>query len=260
MYLKKALRYVEKSLRTQAYAWPSKVGILFSLLFFLSLTFAYGVYVGVYKAFPFDYVQALKQFIAPSPLANERNGESRVKQFEYLSAQSDIVFVGGSITEGAIWGEFLSQYEVANRGVRGDTTSDILLRVDSILSVKPKVIFIMVGINDIYRAVPIENIFENYSILIDRFVESGAEVIVQSTVQCEMRLCGEARVEKVNELNKLLKSVSAEKGFMYLGLKALSDRKGLKKSFTTDGVHLTVDAYAYWLSLVLSELKKLKGF
>ena len=125
--------------KSTRYTWGAKI---FIALVLVLGCFAYGVYVGVYKAFPYDYVYSLRQLIKSYPLATERNGESRrVAQFEFVSTAADIVFIGDSITEGGIWNEFLPQYNVVNRGVGGDKASDILQRLDSFISVKPKIGF-----------------------------------------------------------------------------------------------------------------------
>ena len=66
--------------------------------------------------------------------------------------QNSIVFLGDSITQG--WGpEFRGQFEgmkVANRGIGGDTTRGMLIRLEKdVLSLNPKAVVMLMGTNDL---------------------------------------------------------------------------------------------------------------
>ena len=223
--------------------------------------FGWGVYVGVYKSFPYDLVYELKQFVKPSPLTNERNGESkRISQFEFVNSKADVVLIGDSITEGAIWNEFFPQYRLLNRGVGGDKASDVQQRIDSIVSVEPKYAFIMVGINEIYQDISVKEIFGNYVEIVHKLQEKDIDVIIQSTIQCELSRCGQKRVSKVNELNALLSAFASKNDIQYLNLGKLADNRGLDGSLTTDGVHLNMEGYAVWVDILSVKLKHLLGF
>ena len=223
--------------------------------------FAWGVYVGVYKAFPYDLVYELRQFVKLSPLANERNGESRrISQFEFVNSKPDVVLIGDSITEGAIWNEFFPKYRLLNRGIGGDKASDIQQRINSIVSVEPKYAFIMVGINDIYENISVEDIFGNYAEIVRKLQEKDVDVVIQSTIQCELSKCGQKRVSKVNELNALLSAFALKNDIQYLNLGKLADDRGLDASFTTDGVHLNMEGYGTWVDLLSPKLEQLLGF
>lgn len=233
--------------------------ILFFGLFIGSLFFSYGVYVGVYQIFPYNYLLSLKQTVVNSNHGFiEVSRESvRNDQFKLLKHKSNIVFVGDSITEQAIFNELLSNYKVANRGIGGDSVSDIFLRINSITSLDPKVVFIMAGINDIYKEKPINVIFEDYKKLVNALIERNIKIVIQSTIQCELLKCGKKKVESVNKLNYMLSDLSKQSGISFLNLKKLSEKNGLEKKFTWDGVHLTANAYIYWSSIILEELDDL---
>jgi lysophospholipase L1-like esterase len=67
-----------------------------------------------------------------------------------------IVFLGNSLTEGAYGGNFVTeiarripQHEILNAGIGGDTTLNLLSRVDSdVLAKEPDGVFVMCGGND----------------------------------------------------------------------------------------------------------------
>jgi len=72
--------------------------------------------------------------------------------------QGAVVFLGDSITQG--WGDDMGKafgaMKVANRGISGDTTRGLLIRLaDDVLSLKPKAVVILAGTNDLEeRAAP----------------------------------------------------------------------------------------------------------
>jgi lysophospholipase L1-like esterase len=177
-----------------------------------------------------------------------------------VNSKADIVLIGDSITEGAIWNEFFPKYRLLNRGIDGDKSSDILKRIDSIVSVEPKYAFIMVGINDIDQHISLEEIFGNYVEIVRKLQEKDIGVVIQSTIQCELSKCGQKRVSKVNELNALLSVFASKNDIQYLDLGKLSDVRGLDASFTTDGLHLNMKGYATWVDILSPKLEQLLGF
>jgi lysophospholipase L1-like esterase len=130
-----------------------RCGIVSALL---TIFFSYGVLVGVYKIFPHSQILAFKQFLMPNPSSIGRNKEYRIELFEKFSPSAEVVFIGDSITEGGEWTEFFPNLKVSNRGVGSDKTSDVLKRIDSIISVTPNTAFIMLGINDISGEIAID--------------------------------------------------------------------------------------------------------
>lgn len=226
---------------------PSK---LFKYLFILSVLgsiFAYGVAVGTYKIYPYSHISSLKQMIKVNTHEIRRNKEHRVQLFEEFPAYADIVFIGDSITEGGEWNDFFPNLNISNRGVGGDMTSDVIVRMDSVIAVNPKVAIIMLGINDIYNKVSNDEIVANYSSIVGMLVKNKVEVIIQSTIQCELKECGQDKVSQVNALNDKLLMLSHELNVSYVFLEDLSSQKGLSSDFTYDGVHLTADGYRNWV-------------
>ncbi|HRX82839.1 MAG TPA: GDSL-type esterase/lipase family protein, partial [Pirellulaceae bacterium] len=66
--------------------------------------------------------------------------------------QNAVVFLGDSITQG--WGpEFRGQFagmKLANRGIGGDTTRGMLIRLQQdVLSLNPKAVVLLMGTNDL---------------------------------------------------------------------------------------------------------------
>lgn len=58
-----------------------------------------------------------------------------------------VIMLGDSLTEQNLWVESL-RCVVSNRGISGDTSQDILNRLDEVIAEKPKIVFLQIGIND----------------------------------------------------------------------------------------------------------------
>ena len=75
------------------------------------------------------------------------------KQLGLPSKNKDrVVFMGNSITEGwsTIFPEFFEGKQYINRGISGQTTPQMLIRFrPDVIDLKPKVVLILAGINDI---------------------------------------------------------------------------------------------------------------
>jgi acyl-CoA thioesterase-1 len=69
-------------------------------------------------------------------------------------------------------------YHVVNAGISGDTTSGGLSRIDSALSVHPKIVILELGANDGLRGLPIRETKRNLQQMILKSQESGAAVVL----------------------------------------------------------------------------------
>ena len=90
------------------------------------------------------------------------------KLFDGLSKNYDVVFLGDSLTNGGRWSEAFIEKRVANRGIGGDTSQGILNRVDKVIALNPKTVYLMLGINDIMHDKKSAYIFERYKKIITK--------------------------------------------------------------------------------------------
>lgn len=70
------------------------------------------------------------------------------------------------------------RFEVINAGVSGDTTSGGLRRISRYLDRKIDVFVLELGINDAFRAVPVNQMRENLQAIIDRVQKSNPNVAI----------------------------------------------------------------------------------
>lgn len=163
--------------------------------------------------------------------------------------------IGDSITAGGNWSSRFPGVRIANRGVVSDTSLKILARMDGILATEPDRAFLMFGINDIYNGVPVERIVSRYARIVDILQARGVEVVIQSTLACAGSVCGDKLV-RVGELNRRLKALARQKRVKFIDINSsLSDRSGLRASYTRDGVHITQAGYRVWYAALAPHMQ-----
>lgn len=156
----------------------------------------------------------------------------------------DLVLLGDSLTKRGEWKTLLDKQNLINLGVDGDTTSGILKRIDTVISLKPKKVFFMAGINDLCVSVPLQEVFENYKRILELLKENGIYVMVQLTLVTQMPAVN----KKVILFNELLKEYCEKNSIDILDLSSsFTNQNGLlKEELTTDGLHLGRNAYKAW--------------
>jgi lysophospholipase L1-like esterase len=162
-------------------------------------------------------------------------------------AEDPITFVGDSITAFNNWQAAFPERITFNQGVPGDTTYHIALRAGNIQKTGAKTYIMMMGINDIlwWKFDP-QNIRDRILMTRDYLRNTtGARVIIQSTLTCTRSLCGSEALNKVNELNRLLRNNVPKEDFLDINT-VLSDRNGLIPAYTYDGIHLNSTGYQVW--------------
>lgn len=173
----------------------------------------------------------------------------------YSHAQSavDVVFMGDSITQ--FWQNAqpeLFASGVVNRGISGQTTRQMRLRFQrEVLDVKPRVLHLMAGTNDIAQnegPVALEQTFRNIQTMAEQARLRGIRVVIGSTLpasQFSWRPSITGAAAKIQQLNTWLKKYCAESGALYADYYAVVDngQGGMKKELAPDGVHPNGQGY-----------------
>src|ERR1700730_1769722 len=82
----------------------------------------------------------------PAPARKMSWNEVRRGLFALSKVETaSIVMLGDSHTEGAPWRELTGCPNLVNRGIGGDTTAKLLARLDDVLKLKPRAVFLMIG-------------------------------------------------------------------------------------------------------------------
>ena len=133
----------------------------------------------------------------------------------------DIVFLGNSITaEGKDWSERLSYPNIKNRGIGGDVTAGVLARIDEITYFKPKAVFLLIGINDLWNNTPnvpsVEYISSNIikiSNVINK-ISPNTKIYIQTILPVEK----EIYKENIISINSILKQAQNKNPYKIIDL------------------------------------------
>lgn len=181
----------------------------------------------------------------------------RVVFFNQLpKAKKAIVFMGNSITEMGEWQELLHPKKVLNRGISGDVTYGVLARLDDVLKDKPAKLFLLIGVNDMKRGIPVDTIAKTYERIVQkiRIASPKTTLFIQSVLPLNEAMLSTAYKKlsnaDVQKLNEKLKALAIKYGCTYLDLHPIfTDEKGLlKNELTQDGIHLWPSAYIHWIA------------
>ncbi len=180
--------------------------------------------------------------------------EANDKLSMMTSGKPRIVFMGNSITEGWKYADssfFADDKNYIDRGISGQTTPQMLLRFrQDVIDLKPAVVVILAGINDIAQntgPMTLEQTFGNIVSMAQLAKASNIRVVISSVLPAfdfPWRP-GLEPAEKVVKLNGMLKAYAAKNNIVYLDyFSTMKDaRNGLKAELTYDGVHPTLAGY-----------------
>ena len=179
--------------------------------------------------------------------------EERRSLFSAMAAagkKGGTLFVGDSLTDRGEWAEMFGE-GVANRGVAGETTADVLARAPDLAAQSPARVFLMVGTNDLIAGEPIERIVPRYVAIVEalRSGAPSAKLVCQSVPPIREELLKRPITNaSIAALNEALRGPVAERGCEWADVRsALLDGEGaLDRRFTLDGVHLTGEGYLAW--------------
>ena len=230
------------------------------IIFFVSLLFV-------------NYLMGQELFIQGGGTLNDWANLSRYKEEnnKLLNSSDElrVVFMGNSITES--WSHFDPDFFLTNsyinRGISGQTTPQMLIRFKpDVINLKPKVVVILAGINDIAGntgPMQVENIAEN--------IQSMAEISKANEIQ--VLICsvlpaidfpwspGLSPSTKVLRLNKLLKNYCRENNIIYVDYySSMVDKNGGLKvpeyTSSDDLVHPNKKGYEVMRNIIQYSLKK----
>jgi len=121
--------------------------------------------------------------------------------------QGAVVFLGDSITQG--WGDQLARFfpglKTANRGISGDTTRGVLIRLkEDVLALNPKAVVLLIGTNDLEEQAEPEVIVENLKLILAAFKQHNPTLDI---VLCQVFPSSETKkrpADKIKKLNTLI--------------------------------------------------------
>jgi acetyl esterase/lipase/lysophospholipase L1-like esterase len=170
-----------------------------------------------------------------------------------VSGEKRVVFMGNSITEGwKNWDPaFFTGRPYYDRGISGQTTGQMLVRFrEDVINLKPAVVVIMAGINDIAEnngPSKLEDVFGNIVSMVELAKASHIKVVLSSVMPAYSFPWRPSinPVPSVKALNEMIKAYCDKNKIVYLDYftAMADDRRGLPKNLSGDGVHPNLDGY-----------------
>lgn len=177
--------------------------------------------------------------------------------------RNDIVLLGSDIADNGEWAELLDNRHIVNRGIRGETTADILRRIERISDGKPGKLLILAGVDELADGTPSSDIAGNIRQII--------EIVRRKSPRTRLSIFGLTPVndgfdipKKYRGLNPHIKVTNAQiaaickaKGVVYSDPgQGLADTEGsLSRRYTDDGIHLTGEGYIILRDIIKNQLK-----
>lgn len=158
-----------------------------------------------------------------------------------------IAFVGDGLTEGGRWSEWFPDHEVYNLGVSGDTTDEIIARLDAVVALHPDAVVLQVGTNDLGWRRSDEYIGRNIETMLCllRRQLPEARLMIESVMPRERE-----HAETIRSINRHLWQFASTQRARYLDVwSALAQPDGeLDVAYSEDRLHLTPAGYDAWLA------------
>ena len=164
-----------------------------------------------------------------------------------------VVFLGDSITD--LWNlpQFFPGKPYVNRGISGQTTSQMLVRLyPDVLDLKPAAVVLLAGTNDIARNTgpeTLQMIAENVQAIVELAQAHGIKVILCSLTPVSdytrRHQTGQRPPSDILRLNAWLRDYAAKGnlGFADYYSALVDDRGMLKEGFSDDGLHPNAKGY-----------------
>lgn len=191
------------------------------------------------------------QHEAHDPSSAEHDGH------DHIDTRDRIAFVGDSLTQDGAWGEWFPDLDVHNLGRGGDTTDDLLARLDEVVALAPDEIVLLIGTNDLGTRQTVEHLVRNTETACVQLRRDlpGSRMLLTSVLPR-----GREYAQRIKEANIHLRQFSSTVRAQFLDLwpaLALDDGE-LNPAFTDDRLHLNDAGYQAWLEELRPALVRLR--
>lgn len=189
-------------------------------------------------------------------IKTEQRRETRKDSFyKDTHSMNEIIFLGNSLTEGFDLPRYFRGSNIKNRGIGGDRTTDILNRLDEITTAKPRLVLLMVGINDLHFYTQ-EQIINNYERIIQIIQKESPDtrIIVQSVLPVAEFYNAQLN-QQVETLNQQLEPLAENHQLRYIDLYPFfTQHEPMAELYQPDGVHLAQPGYQLWAGILKEQV------
>lgn len=190
--------------------------------------------------------------------------ERFVAQAKQGSAQ--LVFLGDSITGGwlggggrDLWAKVFSGMKVVNFGIAGDSTQNLLWRIENgeLEGFKPKAFVLLIGTNNV-ASHPAKDIAKGITRIVKTIREKQpqAKVLLFAIFPRGQKSSPNPYREKINAVNTIIAKLHDGERvfFLDIGEKFLQSDGSVSKEFMPDFLHLSPAGYQIWADAIAPKL------
>lgn len=188
--------------------------------------------------------------------------ENKKKQYlaeniEFDDYEVEVAFLGDSLTDGCDLATYYPDYITSNRGIGGDTTTDVLGRITySVYDLKPQVVVLLIGGNNL------QTMFKDYEKILIGLRDNLPNTKVILVSLSAMGLDHKDKNKMAMENNLIIYDLATKYNFYYVNIfDALynSESGEIYSEYTTDGLHFTHEGYLIVTGLINEKLKEVLG-
>lgn len=178
-------------------------------------------------------------------------------QHELLGIEvGDTVFVGDDLTAEGLWNELFPYSSVRNRGINGQSTNDLLLRIVPLAQAKPARIVLNIGANDVLQQIDETHTMANYIEIINlvRNFSPNTSIIVSSALPLNNE-----SAERTLSLNAELQRLAERQNLKFIDLaaKVLNENGTFLADMADNRYRLLGPGYQHWQTLLRPHLPRL---
>lgn len=174
--------------------------------------------------------------------------------------QPVIVFYGDSRAQSWLPPDTINNATIINRGIGGQTTAQVLGRFQQhVASLKPKIIVIQVGVNDL-KAIPlfpgqkeaiIGNCQTNIGQIVKNSLDTGAKVVVTTIFPlgklpiARRPFWSDDVAIAINDVNDYIKTLAGDRVIVFDSSQVLANSQGIvDPKYSQDFLHINSEGYA----------------
>jgi len=194
-------------------------------------------------------------------LARYRDSDAELAKLP--AGTNEVIFMGASVVE--FWtknGDFFPGKPYVNRGIAGQITAQNLVRFrPDAINLKPKVILILCGSNDISANLTLENMGNNIMSMTELALANKIKIVLSSLTPVCGAIVADRPPEKIMAYNAWLKSYAEQAGVVFVDMYSpLIGPDGLfRQDLTIDCLHPNKAGYAIMAPRALDAIKKAEG-
>ena len=187
-------------------------------------------------------------------LTVEKCLQAWTNSLKQMNAKADIVFFGDSLIYHGNFTTLFPDKVVCNLGLRGDTIQGMIDRVEQVKMLKPEVVYIMAGINDVANST-MDEFGSLYKKLLIRIMKDipRTRIIVQSLLPVNDKVFSiSCTNSQIKDCNKVISKIASLFNSNYIDLFSSFVEDGeLPQRVTIDGLHLKKEGYKKWYDLLV---------